>query len=298
MNLTTLVSEKDNFTLYTEKSLIPEICERFENGENKLEYTYNEILEVLHTNNTMENLYLKLRLKLVDYSIGTSIKRTNNKFVFFRKSDNIKRDTDLFGVKFKEKFMPIIIRYLDKHLKMVISEKLLKDYMECNEDTTDNLYAKLRKQLIYDNINVSIERNVLVKNSKMDIFIFYYKDSEKKIIEQEHKEKEEFFRIEKEQKEESVIEQENYNKMCIERDNITNQIEEKEKLKNKNILIEEGSKLINSIMNNSNITNITNSTKNIAENAEIFHCPSCNKTLKNFENKCTNCGLSIKWVEN
>ena len=289
MRLENLTNENDIFKTNIEKNLIPQIYERIDNGESKIEYNFDETNEILEVNYTLDNLYLKLKSKLVDSDIGVSIKRipNNSKFIFFRKLNGIKRESDLFIIKFKQEFIPLIIDHLNKNnVKLNVTEKVIKDYMNCNEYNTDNLYVKLKKCLFGTDINVSILKNVTSNNTTINTFDFYRISAQKIIKEKAQKQKERQLQNEIIEMRKEEEEKKQYKKFVFERDNEERKREEEEKKKSRVEIIDEGSKILETIMTK---------PKSLNDTDIITSCPECNGEILDYDKRCKHCNILLKW---
>jgi len=185
-----LDNENNRFKSNFEKNLIPQIEERLENGENKIDYTESEIREILEVSYTLDNLYTRFKSLLLNSQYGISIKRipNNSKFLFFRKLNGINRESDLFKIKFE-----LIIPKIEDGLKNVKEVAFEEKYFKLHLDTTssiDNIYHRIRDILLNKDLHIKIEKNVIVDNESINLLIFYYRKSliEKKEIENINKE--------------------------------------------------------------------------------------------------------------
>jgi len=289
MKLENIANESDIFSTNIEKTLIPQIYERIDNGESKIEYTFDETNEILEVNYTLDNLYLKLKSKLINSDIGVSIKRipNNSKFIFFRKTNGIKRESDLFIIKFKQEFIPLIIDHLNKNnVKLNVTEKVIKDYMNCNEYNTDNLYAKLKKCLFGTDINVSILKNVISNNTMINTFDFYRISSQKTIKEKIQKRKERQLQKETIEMRKEEEERNQYKKFVFERDNEEKKRDDEEKKKSRVEIVDEGSKILETIMTN---------PKSLNDIESVTLCPNCNQEILDYDKKCKHCNILLEW---
>lgn len=168
----TLRNENEIFKTNLEEKLIPQIRERIDNGENRIEYTEEEIKQILEVDYTTENFYQRFKTMLLNTEIGVSIKRIpgNNKFTFFERLDGVKRESDLFKAKFEHSFKPKLIEYLNSHISIGIPEDWLKAKLDMVGYSTSGVYKKLRDMLVVSEITISIERK-----SDGNGFIFYNK---------------------------------------------------------------------------------------------------------------------------
>lgn len=168
----TLRNENEIFKTNLDEKLIPQIRERIDSGENRIEYTEEEIKQILEVDYTTENFYQRFKTMLLNTEIGVSIKRIpgNSKFTFFERLDGIKRESDLFKVKFERQFKPKLIEYLNNHISIGIPEDWIKEKLYMVEYSTDSVYNKLRGMLAVSGITVSIQRKIDGNG-----FIFYNK---------------------------------------------------------------------------------------------------------------------------
>ncbi len=185
-----LDNENNRFKLNFEKNLIPQIEERLENGENKIDYTEFEIREILEVSYTLDNLYTRFKSLLLNSQYGVSIKRipNNSKFLFFKKIDGIHRESDLFKVKF-ESIRPKIENELKNVKEIAFGEKYFKLHLDTNS-TIDSIYHRIRDILLNKDLQIKMEKNVIVDNESVNLLIFYYRKSieEKKEVENKNKE--------------------------------------------------------------------------------------------------------------
>ncbi len=172
MILDELKSENDKFKYNINNILIPQIIERINNGEIKVEYSLFELKSTLSTDYRKENLNIRLRNILYDSEIGVSIKR--NMFIFFKKENGINRETDLFKVKF-EKNIPTIASEIEKESLLTIEEICFKSFFKIDYNI-DNIYQRIRSILSKTNLKVKIEKNVIVDGKNTNILVFYDKN--------------------------------------------------------------------------------------------------------------------------
>lgn len=268
-------SFKDNL----KENLITGITERLE-IESKAEYTEDEIKKMLNVDFSTENLYQQLKTKLLDTEIGVSIKRIpkNNKFVFFKRLGGMKRESDLFKINFGRS-KPSLEKYLSENTQMGIEEKRLKESLDCVEYSTDNLYNRLRGVLSGTGINVSIVKDVIKDEKKVNAFVFYNEKAleKEKIEEKQRKEREKQEEIENEMKIRKEIEKENEEakKFAVE-------------------LAKEGnliSELIDDMVKNPVKVNNTGIISDILDDMkknEVVQCPFCKSELFYENNEASN----------
>ncbi len=180
--ITNLVNRKEKLKLYVEQNLIPQLKEKIDlleknNEIPRVEYNVADLIHILEIDIAMDSLYGSLKNFLLDTDIGISIKRipNNSKFIFFKKSESVKRETDVFKELFEQKFKKILVGYLSKMNNMKISIPLFKDFVGYNNYENFNLYLKLKNMLKYSGeFDVSIAKNVIVGKEITDILEFYY----------------------------------------------------------------------------------------------------------------------------
>jgi len=273
-----VITENDIFKINIEKKLIPELFKEFHNGRDKLEYILSHLNILLEVDYTLDNFYVRLKSKLLNFGIGVSVNKKFNKLIFFEVSENIKKETDLFEIEFNKKFLPNVIEYLNSNIELSITEKVIKNRMSCKEYTTDYLYQKLKTQLLNTNIEISITKNVMINDIIANIFSFYNKNS-KDIIEKHKKEL-----IKEERKEEYLF------KELIENNEKIDKQKEKEY---RTSSIEENSKLMNYIMSdNYKEIPIENIDKELDK---MDFCPYCGNVINYLDKNCSRCKILLDW---
>lgn len=188
MKLQELRNNNESFNKNLDEHLIPTLIERFNKGEEKIEYKENELREILGINNYETfYLYTKLRDKILDFDMGVSIKRIprDNRFTFFVRTSLMKSVRDDFRVKFKQKFMPGIVDYLKTNDKIGIPESWIKEHLKCENYTIDYLYSRFRKFLENTSVGIILTRKMPVKNETLNIYTFYNKKIENPLKEDE-----------------------------------------------------------------------------------------------------------------
>lgn len=283
-------SKNERFIFNIENKLIPELNEEFDCiGDNdKIEYSLYEIKEILETDSTTDYIYSKLKNLLLDTEIGLSIKRipNNTKLIFFKKSNLIKRESDIFKLKI-EKILSSksFINYLNENGIYKVSVDGFKNVFDFDDYDTMTLYKKIKHSLTNSEIDISVTKNVLYEKEIIDIFKFYYKkdyNTFKNIEFKENVNKKDVSKdsavIEEEIKNE-IIEKEEYANYLKESD----KIDKEEDLEIKNNVVSEGAELIKNY---------------IIPNIETFKCPNCKKgILKCPEIECPICKVRVleKW---
>jgi len=162
----------NNFKSNVFNVLIPQITEKINKGEIKIEYSLDEIRRILEINYKIENLNMRLRNILSDSEIGISVKE--HKFVFFRKMYGINRESDLFKVKF-EKNISTITAEINKKNKLVIEENCFKSFFDIDYNI-NNIYQRIRNILSSTNLRVKIEKNIFIEGKNTNLLIFYDKN--------------------------------------------------------------------------------------------------------------------------
>jgi len=204
--------ENSIFKINLIQKLIPELNDKF-SREDKIEYTLDEIKDILRVRYGLDDLYKKLKSKLTNTEIGVSIKRSSNRFTFFKKSNELKRESDYFEIQFKKDFIPIVINHLLNNDTYKITEIEIKNIMNCNDYNTINLHTKLRKILSGTDIEISISRRDIQNK-----FIFYYKSKHLQIKKEEIEEKRNYEKFLTERENKQKIEEETTRKESINKD--------------------------------------------------------------------------------
>lgn len=273
-------SESEKFKSKFEDILFPIINEKL-NVDLKVEISLYEINELLKENFIAQYLYQKIKNHLSYSELKVSIRKDpkNSIFVFFKKTDKVNRESDIFKVNVEYMInSPEFIEALNKYSVIKFTDLNVKETFNCKYNS-NTIYLKFKEFLGKTNIDVSILRNQLNEGKYVDIFKFYYKKDidtvkkeERRIEEERKKHVEELEEIEKDNKE--VVE---YFKESDEKDK-----QEKEKIKSK--IIEEGANIIkNYIIPDINTYKCNVCEKGILKEPELI-CPICrNKVLEKWE---------------
>lgn len=272
--------KRDSLKMYVEQTLIPELNKQFNNSEKnneslKIEYIIRDIKILSGIEDSTDNsVYVSLKQFLLDTEFGVSIKRIpkNSKFIFFKKSGNINRETDIFKDLFDKKFKKILEEYLSRESVLRISANVFKEYVGYNEYENTNLYNRLKNLLRYsEKFDISIGKNVIVDGISTTIFEFYKQKDYAKTREFLSK-----YIIPSEPIDED---KEDFNEYLKE----SEKKEKEKKAKMDKLLIENGAKFMKEF---------------IIPDVETYKCPNCEKgILKCPEIICPICKLKVleKW---
>ena len=128
-----------------------------------IEFPKNELKEILNEKDTSsESLYKRIKIVLENLDLGIS--RKDDKYVFYKKSDGLKRESDIFKLNFEQKMKPVILDNLNSNLKSEFSIIEIKEIFDIVN--IDTIYQRLRSILSETELGLS---------RKDDKFIFYKK---------------------------------------------------------------------------------------------------------------------------
>lgn len=279
MNIETIKKKSDEFKLSFNEKIKPLIIEKLNSGEDKVALSETYISETLKTYYVTNTLNLRIKDAIYDTNLGVSVNNRTKEFIFYKVTEYVKRESDLFEKNFNDKIRPFLLKTFETKHIIGFEEVFLKKYLNIDYNT-DNIYQRLRTILSNENISISIDKNVVIKGKKTNEFIFCDISKKRKIDEENNKNINKIEEIDKDKEE--------FNTYILESER-----DEKEKQKKiKEKIIKEGDELIKKLFKPSN-----NKDRN-ESNYNIIPCPVCKKgEIEYPEITCPNCNVQVlkKW---
>jgi rubrerythrin len=279
MNIETIKNKSDEFKSLFEEKIKPLIIEKINNSEDKVALSETYISEVLKTYYVTNTLNLKIKNAILGTNLGVSVNNRTKEFIFYKVSEDVKRESDLFEKNFNDKIKPFLLRIFKTKYIIGFEENFLKKYLNINYNT-NNIYQRLRNILLNENISVSINKNVMIEGKKTNEFIFCDIIKKRKIDEENN---------------ENMNKNKEVDKDKEDFDNYILKSEKEEREKNKKIhdeMIKEGVKSIKKLLEQPNNKEINESDNN------TILCPNCKKGKIEYpETICPICNVQIlkKW---
>lgn len=276
MKIENVIKKSCSFKEAFEHEIIPYINRKINEGESKVTISEDYINELLKFHYNTDNLYIKIRniISESQTNLGVSIKRKNKEFIFYKKTEEINRESDLFKVIFEQKFKPQLLKNLKDTYIIGFEENFLKKILNVNYNI-NTMHIKLKNALLETNLKVFIKKDILVNGKKTNEFIFY--DIDKRKIYKDNKSKE----IDKDK--------EDWNNYLIESEK---KVKEEDKIMHNEALKE----LTESLKEFDKTMKDLFDKHNNNENNDII-CPYCNNEIKYPELICSSCKSKVlkKW---
>ncbi len=268
MKIENVIKKSYSFKRIFEHEIIPYINKKINEGESTVTISEHYINELSESHYNTDNLYIKIRniISELQTNLGVSIKRKTKEFIFYEKTEEINRESDLFKVIFEQKFKPQLLKYLKDTYIIGFEENFLKKILNVNY-SINTMCIKLENALSGTNLKVFIKKDILVNKKKTNEFVFYNVDKRKVYIDNKSKE------IDKDK--------EDWDNYLIESEK---KVQEENKVIH-NEALKEFTELMNSF------------EKYYDKNNDIILCPYCNNKLKYPEIVCSLCKQRIlkKW---
>ncbi len=279
MNIETIKSKSDEFRLLFEQKIKPVIIKKINDGENKVVMSEIYIKDELKVYYIIDTLYAKIKKTLLETDLGVSINKNTKEFTFYRVTEDVKRESDLFEKNFNDKVIPIILKKFESTYIIGFEENFLKKLLNVDY-STDNIYQRLRNILLNENISISVNKNIIIKGIKTNEFIFYDIDKKRKIDEENSNNSYENKEVDEDKKD--------FDNYMLESKKRENEEEKKEKIIRK--------KIIDNFFINLTPDNLD---PNFTEyNDNIILCPICKKgEIEYPETICPVCNIQVlkKW---
>ncbi len=180
MNIETIENRNNEFEILFNQKIKPFIDEQINLGEEKVILSEEYIIRKLETYYIIDTLYTKIKRTILETNLGVSIDKKSKEFIFYKTSEDVKRESNLFEKNFRDKIIPIILKKFENTYIIGFEENFLKKLLNIDYNT-DNIYQRLRNILLNGNMSVSIEKNIFIKGKKTNEFVFYDIDKKRKI---------------------------------------------------------------------------------------------------------------------
>ncbi len=277
MNIETVESKSNEFRSLFEQKIKPIIIEKINNGEGKIVMSEIYIKDELKAYYIIDTLYAKIKKALLETNLGVSVNKNTKEFIFYKVTEDVRRESDILEKNFNDKVIPIILKKFENTYIIGFEENFLKKLLNINYNT-DNIYQRLRNILLNGDISVSINKNVIIKGIKTNEFIFCDIDKKRKVDIENNDNSYENKEIDEDKKD--------FDNYMLESKKRESEEEEKEKIIRKKIV-------------DDFFIDLTPNNLNFAEyNDNIILCPLCKKgEIEHPGTICPVCNIQVlkKW---